>query len=150
MKMNSKEAYKKIIEAHNDMRNHFEVNETEVFEGFAVIGIALDRLEKLEKIEEELGIDLLTLFEAVKNGIIEAADLKYKQEYRTFPSIIWTDPTDNFKETEYEKNYEGFCLYDDNYGNYFYFVDYGKTWALTREVLENETNNKSDNCLQYY
>lgn len=97
---------------------------------------AYNKLAVLEDLEEKLGINLLTLFKALKDGIIEATDLKYKKEYRTFPSIIWTSPTDNFKETEYEKNYEGFCLYDEHYGNYFYFVDYGKTWALTREELE--------------
>lgn len=131
--MNSKKALRILSKCSNGEK---KLVFTDSLDLKIIIEKDLDRLEQLKNLEEELGINLLTLFEAVKNGIIEAADLKYKQEYRTFPSIIWTNPTDNFKETEYEKNYEGFCLYDEHYGNYFYFIDYGKTWALTREELE--------------
>lgn len=111
---------------------------TEELEHNDLLTRVLQKLGQLEDIEEELGIDLITLFKALKEGIVEAQDLKYEQEYRTFPALIWTKPTDNFKYTEYEKNYEGFCLYDEHYGNYFYFVDYKKTWSLRKEDLEDE------------
>lgn len=92
---------------------------------------AIDKLGKIEDKEEELEIELLDLIAAVENGI-------YSKEWDEIRPVqlIYTDPTHNFKETDYDKTYEGLCLYDDAFGQYYYFKDYGKIWALTKEELE--------------
>lgn len=92
---------------------------------------AIDKLGKIEEKEEELEIEVLDLIAAVENGIYS----KERDEIRTV-QLIYTYPTHNFKETDYDKTYEGLCLYDDAFGEYYYFKDYGKTWALTKEELE--------------
>lgn len=87
---------------------------------------AYNKLADLEDLEEELGIDLLTLFKAFKNGIY----------------CIIEDEDNN-------KVIEKFCVYQLCYNkgtklfywygsiiNYPDLKDYGKTWALTREELE--------------
>ena len=87
----------------------------------------LTKLGQLEDIEEELGIDLITLFKALKNGVYTNTWL-HKTKYRI--------------DLE-RKRFEGHCSGD--YGvietSYFYFKDYGVTWALTKEELINEKSN---------
>ena len=79
-----------------------------------------NKLGQLEDIEEELGIDLITLFKALKNGIwiqdlmslgIQSVSIHYSKE-------------------------EGIYLYNYFFENCYDFKDYGKTWALTKEELE--------------
>lgn len=65
-----------------------------------------DKLGQLEDIEEELGIDLITLFKALKDGYW------YKEDNE----IIFEEPNG-------EGLREMLC-------------GYGKTWALTKEELE--------------
>ncbi len=81
----------------------------------------LNKLGQLEDIEEELGIDLATLFKALKQG------------YIYYPINC---PNDCYK-------YKIECLYmkprihlyvTDGVGG-CYMEDYGKTWALTKEEL---------------
>ena len=78
------------------------------------------KLGQLEDIEEELGIGLITLFKALKNGVY----YKYKYGY------------------EYRISKCRKCYLSDkktlvvDYHTYKYLCDYGKTWALTREELE--------------
>ena len=80
--------------------------------------LALDKLGKLEDIEEELGIDLVILIKALKNGcyIKPWAEIKYSYEIRT--------GSDNIN----------LFLLDENDNDYS-LKDYGKTWALTKEEL---------------
>lgn len=76
------------------------------------------KLSKLEDLEEDLGIDLITLCKAIRDGIC----LKDKHYVLTHYHIdIMVD----------EK-----CFFW--FGNYYYFKDYGKTWALTAEELKND------------
>ena len=79
----------------------------------------ITKLGQLEDIEEELGIDLLTLFKVLKNGcyVKPWKEIKYSYEIRT--------GSDNIH----------LFLLDENDNDYS-FKDYGKTWALTREELE--------------
>ena len=79
------------------------------------------KLGQLEDIEEELGVDLVTLFKALKQG------------YIYYPINC---PNDCYK-------YKIECLYmkprihlyvADGVGG-CYMEDYGKTWALTKEEL---------------
>lgn len=80
---------------------------------------AYNKLADLEDLEEELGIDLLTLFKALKDGIysrdygyllVEHFVLKHEKQLHCKPLRI----------VEYR----------------FALKDYGKTWALTKEELE--------------
>lgn len=79
-----------------------------------------EKLGQLENIEEELGIDLITLFKALKNGVY------YK--YKPYGY--------DYKISKCRK-----CFLTGNrtlvvdYHTYKYLCDYGKTWALTKEEL---------------
>ena len=76
------------------------------------IRTALEKLSKIEDMEEELGIDLTMLFKALKNGIYGKAGSKI--EHILAPRFSF-----------YRKKI------------YVYKIkDYGKTWALTKEELE--------------
>ena len=79
------------------------------------------KLSQHEDIEEELGVELETIFDALKNGA-------YIKGYSTKQDVC-------LKKSELG----GFKLYLcplDIYEDYVYTVDYGKTWALTKEELE--------------
>ena len=78
------------------------------------------KLERLEDIEQELGIDLITLFEALKYGI-------YKKGRNNFKGLILYSKMPMF--SFYHKTIDAELI-----------EDYGKTWALTRKELENETS----------
>ena len=91
------------------------------------------KLQYLEDIEEELGIDLLTLFKALKNGIY----LKFGSEknigvYYEHTAIL---------PRHFDKDYKGYFIdlqLEISINFNFYFKDYGKTWALTKEELEED------------
>ncbi len=76
------------------------------------------KLGQLEDIEEELGIDLITLFKALKSGVY------YKYKDMGVEKISKLRPITIHKNTIV-------C----DYHTYKYFKDYGKTWALTKEEL---------------
>ena len=73
---------------------------------------SVNKLGQLEDIEEELGIGLDKLFEALKNGIY--GKIGKKIEHILAPHLSW------------------------HYGEIYIFKikDYGKTWALTMGELE--------------
>ena len=80
------------------------------------------KLGVLEDIEEENGIDLITLFKALKDGFY----IKYNDKIVHILPKFFIDckkGTDYLSETIDEE---------------YWFKDYGETWALTREELENE------------
>lgn len=87
---------------------------------------AVNKLGKLEDIEDELGIDLITFVKLTKA----------KEIYD-----IEEDDTTTFTYIDYE-NHLIVCIDDFNemserYNEWSYrFKDYGKTWALTKEELE--------------
>ena len=70
----------------------------------------------------EFGIDITTLFKAVMNGFW------FKTQY----DYYLIEPYEYAIDLESSRLIE---LYEEN-GYIFYFEDYGKTWALTREELE--------------
>lgn len=81
------------------------------------------KLGQLEDIEDELGIDLITLIKALKNG-------------------AWTKFNNEISKCD-ECEYEMLDIYIYFYWNngkhlVFLLSDYGKTWALTREELKND------------
>ena len=89
--------------------------------------LAEEKLCQLEDIEEELGIDLDTLFKALKNGIwikdtiLEKGEIKnilfFYEDISLYKDRLFACPVDI-----YDKRV---CIYN-----------YGKTWALTKEELE--------------
>ena len=85
---------------------------------FTMYGDPIQKLGQLEDVEEELGIDLIILIKALKNGcyVKPWTEIKHTYEIRTGSNNI-----DLF-------------LLDENDNDYS-LKDYGKTWALTREEL---------------
>ena len=84
------------------------------------------KLGQLEDIEEELGIDLLTLIKALKDGIW----VKYSSsiiEHKTW-YVHLLDNYIGWKENSGS-------LYDNDRVENRPLKDYGKTWALTKEEL---------------
>ena len=92
----------------------------------------LDRLEEYRKFEEELGIDLITLFKALKNGIYYFA---YEgQLVHDYVNLI-----NNYIDVgAHDKlSYSFLTLFEKQI---LLFADCGKTWALTKEELESSKN----------
>lgn len=94
---------------------------------------AVDKLGKLEDLEEELGIDLITLFKALKDGIyVELRDL--------IKHVSINDLSLKFFG-------EKWCLgfYHSLNGGTFYvdLKDYGKIWALSRNDLEEKDDGRN-------
>lgn len=85
--------------------------------------LVYEKLGQLEDIEEELGIDLVTLFKALKDGF-------YRYRPTAINNVICfiAKPKVNMKQK---------CFTYGSYGK-SYFKDYGKTWALTKEELKDE------------
>ena len=82
-----------------------------------IIETVLVLLEEYKKIEEELGIDLITLFKALKDGIyINEDGSVYK---------------DCIKSIEHWSDGWGFISNDDYID--MLFEDYGISWALDKE-----------------
>ena len=100
--------------------------------------MCVDKLGKLEDIEEELGIDLITLFDIDKQ-------LNTKKE-------IWFKIEDEIEENlRFDSYYiidlkhKAFVKIEYEPLDYLYFKDYGKTWALTKEELEDDKQSTNIN-----
>lgn len=88
------------------------------------------KLGELEDIEEELGIDLETLFTALRKGVFASM---YGEEVEKNTEIIFIKP----KKVELwllDKCFKYWWGYPCDVSVY-HFKDYGKTWALTKEEL---------------
>ena len=85
---------------------------------------SLHKLGQLEDIEEEIGIELITLFKALKNGIYWKDDNGKFYYFNLKGSVL------DFNEKMIVDN-----PIDDVYGEIFLLKEYGKTWALTKEEL---------------
>lgn len=84
------------------------------------------KLSKYKDIEDELGIDLLTLFEALKSGI-----------YLVDTDVL-TKKTKIVKTKVDELHYWGvknYRFWIEEYATDINIIGYGKTWALTKEEL---------------
>lgn len=106
----------------------------DIIEGHKYTGQAIIKLGQLEDIEEELGIDLITLFKALKNGIYGT---KYGRDKKMLDGNVFIEPRRFKLCTHIEEP----CFYYE-WGwpgpdaNLYELRDYGKTWALTKEELE--------------
>ena len=93
------------------------------------------KLKILEDIEEELGIDLISLFKALKYGIWTNQEQWYGDEkqgkIRFFQVGLLLE--ENAIGFIYNSMWKG-----EEVIRTLYFKDYGKTWALTKEELEND------------
>ena len=81
----------------------------------------INKLGKLEDIEEEIGVGLLILFEALKNGIYykDKYGITYYRNVRGIETYGLSVIDDSFPYAE--------CDFTA------YYVDYRKTWGLTKE-----------------
>ena len=86
--------------------------------------LAEEKLCQLEDIEEELGIELTILFEALINGIwIKDKAKKCRPCYLS--ASLWSMQLTN----------AGIRYSTISTNKYLYFKDYGITWALTKDEL---------------
>lgn len=83
------------------------------------------KLMQLENIEEELGVEITTLFKALREGVcvVDEDGSVYK---------------DYIKSIEHWPDCWGFITNDEEIE--IFFEDYGVTWALTSEELELKEN----------
>ena len=78
-----------------------------------------------EDIEEELGIDLLTLFKALKEGVYYRHPSFGIQEYQA--GLVLANDVKHNIVLGLDHRLTSIVVF---------FEDYGKTWALTKEELE--------------
>ena len=97
------------------------------------VQVAIEKLAKLEDIEEEIGITLITLFKALKQGYIYE---KLEDEI-TKRDVDMLDFREGIKGVCLDKSYE-IDNYKQCYQTLKYINGYGKTWALTKEELLEE------------
>lgn len=104
-----------------------------------------DELRKYKEIEQELGVDLVTLFKALKNGIwtkggFYSDTLEEKPVFIGRPEIgvcsYYDEVDENYNILLHDENV--MCIYTYDYDfmvRQTRLKDYGKTWALTKEEL---------------
>ena len=92
-----------------------------------------DKLGQLEDIEEELGIDLVTLFKALENGAW-FVDLRNKNKFFAMCTLC-SRIGGKFECAQEEMKFNGFIVLDQLFGFGHELKNYGKTWALTKEEL---------------
>lgn len=95
----------------------------------------LDKLGQLEDIEEELGIDLITVLNGLLDDGIVWVKLPYTHRLNgNLPNIYAVDVSIQtrwcFKRPRF------FAIELGAFQFRFFLTDYGKTWALTKEELE--------------
>ena len=122
---------------HNDITHYDNINHC-----LLTIKQDLDRLEKLEK---ATGCPLEVVFKAIEDGIVIIGNI---DEYGCM--TLWLDakPKEpligekrDFEEPRLIKfNDWCFSCKSGSYRGCVSLKDYGKTWALSREGLENETS----------
>ena len=101
----------------------------------------VNKLGQLEDIEEENGLDLITLFKALKDGFY----IKYNDKIvHIFPDKhitinFWYKTINVFIPSKFFIDCKkGTDYLSETIDEEYWFKDYGKTFALTREELENE------------
>ena len=117
--MISKEALKDIFDILINLERFSNLHDEQNIkkQKFDIVEKDLDLLEEYRKIEEELGIDLITLFKALKDGIyINEDGSVYKDCIKSIEN--WSDGW-------------GFISNDDYIE--VLFKDYGISWALDKE-----------------
>lgn len=108
---------------HNQYHDYWYIKN--VFESSAE-RLVLTKLGQLEDLEKELGIDLLTLFKVIKEDQIY---FKFFNEIQCWSPI----KIELRKRNIYFARQVG-----GHYASRQPLSNYGKTWALTKEELEND------------
>lgn len=97
--------------------------------------LATNKLGRLEDIEEELGIDLITLFEILEQGYVYTTGFNKRMEKWYFQCIEGINKTTlgiKYLEIVFNEN-------EDLKGCVSWvpdWKDYGKTWSLDKQTLE--------------
>lgn len=91
--------------------------------------LATNKLGQLENIEEELGIDFITMFRALKYGIY--CFTSQKQLTHNYVRLVSNDIGVGVRD---KVSYSFMTIFGEQI---LLFEDYGKTWALTEEELGN-------------
>ena len=97
---------------------------------FKDVDEAYKKLYKLENLEEELGIDLITLFKALKYG-----GYYYTSQNQLTHDYVWL--YDNYISAGFREN-SSYSFMTCFQKQILLFEDYGVTWAIYRPELENE------------
>ena len=97
---------------------------------FKDVDEAYKKLYQLENLEEELGIDLITLFKALKYGVYY-----YTSQNQLTHDYVWL--YDNYISVGFREklSYSFMTCFQKQI---LLFEDYGVTWAIYRPELENE------------
>lgn len=88
------------------------------------------KLQDLENVEEEIGIDLTVLFKALKNGVYY-----FNEQGQLIHDYVWL-VNDYVAEGVPDKLSFSFKTYHSR--QVLLFEDYGKTWALYKQQLPEE------------
>ena len=121
--MSSKEALKDILGILMNFEHLYAINDTQEVkkQKFEIIEKDLDRLEEYRKIEEEIGIDFITLSKILKQRFVyDSCQVKIE----LLGLHIKSD----------ELYLYGF-VEDTTHAVYLRLKDYGKTWTITKEKL---------------
>ena len=95
---------------------------------FKDVDEAYKKLYKLENLEEELGIDLITLFKALKYGVYY-----YTSQNQLTHDYVWL--YDNYVSASVRDKLS-YSLLTCFQKQILSFEDYKKTWSLDRKELE--------------
>ena len=110
-------------------------------ERYYLIENAVDKLGELEDLEEELGISLLILFKALKNGfyIKYNGDIVHILPNKHITINFWYNIINVFIPPKFfiDCN-KGESYLSKEIEEEYWFKDYGKTWALCEEDLKSE------------
>ena len=99
---------------------------------FKDIDEAYRKLYVLEDIEEEIGIDLITLFKALKYGVYY-----YTSQNQLTHDYVWL--YDNYVSASVRDKLS-YSLLTCFQKQILSFEDYGATWSIYRENLEDDTD----------
>lgn len=125
MESNNKEALRTLFTSYN-----YNGNYQELIEARETLEKELDRLEEYRKIEEEIGIDLITLFKALKYGVYY-----YTSQNQLTHDYVWL--YDNYVSASVRDKLS-YSLLTCFQKQTLSFEDYGTTWSIYSEALEND------------
>ena len=121
--MTSKEALKDIFDILVNFERLSDIHDNQDIkkQKFEIIKKDLDLLEEYRKLEEEIGVDFITLVKMLKDdvyintgGIVDEIGNIYKEQVKSIEHWpVWSFTTDN--------------------GGEYAFKNRGKTWALDKE-----------------
>lgn len=118
------------------------IEEMAYIETYEMDKLRYEKLGQLEDIEEELGINLLVLLQALKDGISYTTKSGKKDYYLGWELYLDYD-NQCFRNIHEGRQYDPSCDAYDGTGWYefddtFDFCDFGKSWEiLTKEMYEN-------------